>query len=400
MVSKRTVNFAPAGNDQGGGQPQSENKDSGQSGKGDELPPEQKEEQKKRSKKGLFILAAVIIALLLAGALYAFLTRNIESTDDAYTEGNSVTIAPKVSGYVVELAVDDNSFVHAGQLMVKIDPRDYINARDQAMAARDLAVAQLRAAQLNYDIARVQIPARLVQAEAQKEQAEAQRFQADQEYKRQHSVDTRATTQENVDTATAQQRSAASQVTYDQAQVEVAKLVPQNLKQAKAQVDQLTAQVAQAQAQLNQAELNLSWTEVRAPQDGWVTLRNVQFGSYLQAGQSMFQLVTTDIWVTANFKETQLDRMRVCQRVSLSIDAYPGVKLKGHVDTIQMGSGSRFSSFPAENATGNFVKIVQRVPVKIVLDPSNNLPLPIGLSVEPTVKLGSEKKCTAAERAE
>jgi membrane fusion protein (multidrug efflux system) len=357
-------------------------------------------EQKKKSRRGLFILAGVIIVLGIVGAIYAFATRNLESTDDAYTEGNAITMAPKVAGYVVELDIDDNSYVKAGQLLLRIDARDYINARDQAKANLGLALAQLASAQANYQIAKVAVPAKLVEAEAQKVQSEAQRIQAEREYKRQHSVDLRATTVENIDTANYQQQSADSQVAYNQAQVNVAKLVPQNLAQAKAQVDQLRAQVDQAQAALNQAELNLSWTEIRAPQDGWVTRRNVQLGTYLQVGQSMFQLVSRDVWVTANFKETQLDRMRVCQHVDVRVDAYPDMKLSGHVDTIQMGSGSRFSSFPAENATGNFVKIVQRVPVKIVLDASDDLPIPIGLSVEPTIKLGSEKDCTPQQKAE
>jgi len=146
-------------------------------------------------------------------------------------------------------------------------------------------------------------------------------------------------------------------------------------------------QVEQAQAQLNTAELNLSYTEVRAPYDGFVTKRNVQLGTLVQAGSALFSLVSPDIWITANFKESQLARMNPGDKVEISVDAWPDMKLHGHVDSIQMGSGSRFSAFPSENATGNYVKIVQRVPVKIVidsgLDPAH--PLPLGLSVEPEV---------------
>ena len=386
-------------NQQGGGDDKQggDEKGGGDKKQGEDQKPDP-EDAKKKSRKGLIILACVILFLALGAGLFAFLTRNQVDTDDAYTEGNAITIAPKVSGYVVELDINDNSFVHAGQVMLRIDPRDYINARDQARANLALAQAQLASAQANYEIQKVQVPARLTQAQAQKAQSVANRLQAELEYRRQHSVDVRATTKENIDTANAQQQSAASQVVYNQAQVDVAKLVPQNLKQARAQVDQLQAQVDQVKAQLAQAELNLSWTEIRAPQDGWVTLRNVQLGSYAQVGQSIFQLVATDIWVVANFKETQLDRMRVCQRVDMSVDAHPGLKLSGHIDTVQMGSGSRFSAFPAENATGNYVKIVQRVPVKIVLDRNDNLPLPIGLSVVPTVRLGSEKNCNSQQR--
>jgi membrane fusion protein (multidrug efflux system) len=154
-------------------------------------------------------------------------------------------------------------------------------------------------------------------------------------------------------------------------------------------VVQRQAQVEQARANLAQAELNLSYTVIRAPQDGHVTRRNVDVGTYAQAGQQVFYLVSTALWITANFKETQLNRIRLGQQVNIRVDAYPKLRLHGHVDSIQAGSGDRFSTFPAENATGNYVKIVRRVPVKIVIDsgidPRQGLPL--GLSVEPTVKL-------------
>ena len=173
----------------------------------------------------------------------------------------------------------------------------------------------------------------------------------------------------------------------DQAQAAVrqAELVPQYIGEAEAQVRQLEAQVALAHAQLEQAMLNLSWTKVTAPQDGWITKRNVEQGNYVQAGQSVLSIVTPDIWITANFKESQLDRMRPGQKVDIGIDAYPHLKLTGHVDSIQLGSGSRFTAFPPENATGNFVKIVQRVPVKILIDHGLDpaLPLPLGLSACP-----------------
>ncbi len=177
-----------------------------------------------------------------------------------------------------------------------------------------------------------------------------------------------------------------------------AELVPQYIGQAEAQVKQLEAQVALARAQLEQAELNLSWTKVTAPQDGWITKRNVEQGNYVQAGQSIFSIVTPDIWITANFKESQLDRMRPGEKVDISVDAYPDLKLTGHVDSVQLGSGSRFTAFPPENATGNFVKIVQRIPVKIVIDSGMdpNLPLPLGLSVVPTVRLTPSSPAGAA----
>ena len=340
-------------------------------------------------KKPLIILAVVVVLLILGGLIWWFATRNQVSTDDAYTDGDAVTIAPKVSGYVVVMNLGDNKFVHKGDLLIKIDPRDYQAQLDQANAQLGLAKAQLNAAQVQLDIARVQYPAQLTQAKAQEQSAQANLTQTRAAYERQRAVDVRATSQQNIDTATAQQKSALANVAQAQAQVKTASLVPQQISQAQATVEERRQDVHQAEAQVEAAALNLSYTELRAPADGWVTKRNVQYGTFLQAGTSIFSLVTTTVWVTANFKESQLERMRPGDSVDVSVDAYPNLKLHGHVDSIQLGSGSRFSAFPAENATGNFVKIVQRVPVKILIDSGlqPDLPLPLGLSAVPKVML-------------
>ena len=219
------------------------------------------------------------------------------------------------------------------------------------------------------------------------QQAQGQLYQAQTEYKRQHAVAHEATTQQSVDQSTAQLQLAQGQVTAAQAAVTESEPVQQNIGNAEQQVSQLDAQIKSAQAQLDQAELNLSYTIIKAPQDGWITKRNIEVGNYLQVGASIFSIVTPQVWVTANFKESQLDRMRVGQRVTFAVDAYPHLKLEGHVDSIQLGSGSRFTAFPPENATGNFVKIVQRVPVKLIIDRGMDpaSPLPLGISVVPTV---------------
>jgi membrane fusion protein, multidrug efflux system len=346
-------------------------------------------ERRRPGRRPLIVLAVVVVTLIIGGGWYYLSTRNQETTDDAFTDGNAVTISPKVSGYVVELNINDNTRVKAGDLMVKIDPRDFIAARDQAAAALAVAEAQAENARISLQIVQVTAPARLAAAQAQRDGAIANQNLADLEARRQTSLGPNVSSQTAIDTAVANARSSAATVAFDRAQVAINRLVQQDVDQAKAQVEQLEAQVRQAQAQLAQAELNLSYAELRAPQDGWVARRNVDLGTYLQAGQEIFSLVTPEVWVTANFKETQLDRMRPGQRVRIRVDAYPGLRLRGHVDSLQMGSGSIFSLFPAENATGNFVHIVQRVPVKIIidggLDPS--LPLPLGLSVRPTVEL-------------
>ena len=344
---------------------------------------------KKKSRWPVIIMAIVFVLACIGCVIYWLMTRNFESTDDAYTEGNAVSIAPKVSGYVIERMVDDNVFVHRGELMLRIDPRDYVTARDQARANLELAQAEMRSAEIDLEISRVRYPANREEARAQLAQALANQADATREYKRQKTVDQRATTQTTVDQATTQAESTTATVKQMQAQLQVASLVPQNIADAATTLKQRQAQVAQAQASLEQAELNLSYTQVRAPQDGTITRRNVDVGTYAQAGQQVFYVVSPQVWIVANFKETQLDRMRPGQHVTVDVDAYSKLKLHGHVESIQQGSGARFTTFPSENATGNYVKIVRRVPVKIIVDSGIDpvAGLPLGLSVEPTVDL-------------
>ncbi len=250
-----------------------------------------------------------------------------------------------------------------------------------------LAQAQLNSARDALKIARVQYPAQLESAHAQQRAAAAQLALAQASYRRQHQVDRRATTQESIDSSTNQQQGAAASLESARAQLAIARLVPEQVQVAISAVAEREASQQGAQAQLDQANLNLSYTEVRAPSDGFITMRSIQRGDFAAVGQVMFLIVTPEVWITANFKESQIGRMRPGNKVDIEIDAYSGFKLEGHVQSIQYGTGARFSAFPAENATGNFVKIVQRVPVKIVIDRGldPNRPLPIGLSVSPVV---------------
>ncbi len=348
---------------------------------------DQQPERKRPGKKPLIILAVVVVIMLIVGLWFWLSTRNIETTDDAFTEGDAVTIAPKASGYVVKLLVKDNQRVKKGDLLVEIDPSDNRAQREQANAQLGLAVAQLHQAQAQLALSKVQYPAQRDQALADQAKAEANMLNAQADYRRQRGVDPRATSQRNIDSASAQLRSAQAQLQSAKAQVEVASQVALQIRQQETNVEARQQQVEQAKAQLSTADLNLSYTQVRAPYDGFITKRNVQLGTLVQAGSSLFSLVSPEIWVTANFKESQLERMNPGDKVKISVDAWPDMKLEGHVDSIQMGSGSRFSTFPSENATGNYVKIVQRVPVKIVIDKGldPNHPLPLGLSVEPEV---------------
>jgi membrane fusion protein (multidrug efflux system) len=330
-----------------------------------------------------------LVAAAIGGGIYWFATRDLLTTDDAFTDGRAITIAPQVKGVVVDLLVNDNQFVKTGQVLVRIDPRDYIAARDQAEATLNLAQAQLANARINLDTVRITDPAKLRAAQAQLESARAALARAESDYRRQRVIDPAATTRQNIDQASATEQEAVAAVALQDAQVKQADVVALDIAQGEANVRQWQAQVAKAAAELAQAQLNLSYTQIVAPQDGWITMRNVEKGNFVQVGAEIFAIVSPQIWVTANYKETQLTRLRPGQQVDISVDAYPNLVLHGHVDSIQLGSGSKFSAFPAENATGNYVKIVQRVPVKIDIDSGldPNLPLPLGISVDPTVHL-------------
>jgi membrane fusion protein (multidrug efflux system) len=297
-------------------------------------------------------------------------------------------MASNVSGYCTVLNVTDNSYVRKGDLLAVIDPRPNQAAVAQAQANLVVAQAELASAQTNLVEERVKAPATLQQAEGQLIQAKAQLFNTRLNYDREVSVNQRATSANEVDQATEQLKSAQAQVQEAQAQVAMASLIDEQIATAVQQVAQRAAQVKQAQANLAAAQVELGYSYIRAPEDGWITERNIEPGNYVQAGQQIFYIVTPDQWVTANLKETQLTDVHIGDRVTMTVDAYPWLTLHGHVQSIQLGSGARFSQFPAENATGNFVKIVRRVPVKIIIDSglTANMPvLPIGISVEPTI---------------
>ncbi|SHN81390.1 HlyD family secretion protein [Bradyrhizobium erythrophlei] len=347
-----------------------------------------REEARKKRRPTVFIIGVVVIALLVIGGIYYWLTtRNIEETDDAYTDGRAITIAPRISGAVISLDVDDNQFVKQGQPLIHIDPRQYQIDREQAEGALATAQAQYRGQQFGLEVAKKNFPAQLEVAKAQLEQAQATRARTKADYERQKALPKAATSQQDVDAAEAALKQAEAQIALAEAQVRQNSPVPERIGETDAAVGQLKGQVEQAQARLDQANLNLSWTQVAAPQDGWVTKRNVETGNYVAPGQQIFSIVAPEIWITANFKESQLVNMRPGQRVEIRVDAYPHLRLEGHVDSIQLGSGSKFTAFPPENATGNFIKIVQRVPVKIVIDKGLDpkVPLPLGISAVPTV---------------
>lgn len=319
-----------------------------------------------------WVIVVGVIAILVGGYFgirYAIHIYHYESTDDAFLDGHVVQISPKVSGYVVDLRVTDNQLVHQGDVLLIIDQRDYIAARDQAKAAVDAAQNQVMEAKAGVQTNQANLEA--AQANAKTQTANLER--AKEQFQK------GVLGRQDYDTAVYNAKSA----------VDAAKAAQGNLISAQFKLNESTATAAQTAAQLRQAEQNLGYTTIVAPITGRVTRRTVERGNYLQPGQALFALVDPNLWVTANYKETQLTHMKVGQLVIVEVDAYPGRKLSAHVDSFQRGSGARFSLLPAENATGNYVKVVQRVPVKIVFD--NPLPddmiLGPGMSVVPDVRV-------------
>ncbi len=333
-------------------------------------------------------ILAIIALLAVAGGLYAFLHRNEISTDDAAIEATVVTVSPRVGGYVKSLYINDNQIVKAGDVLLEIDPADYLIKLERAQASLDAARANLSAAGQNLESAKIQAPSSADAAQAQVNVAQAEWENARQTLKRLQSLSDQARSRQQLDDAVAAQKKALSALNDAKARLRSAQTAPQTVAAAASTADQLAAVVRQAGADVAQAKKDLADTKIVAPIAGRIGNRGVEQGDYVQPGQQTMSLIAGDVWVVANFKETQLKKMRSGQAADIGVDAYPDLKLHGKVDSIQSGTGSRFSAFPPQNATGNFVKIVQRVPVKIVLDRSNLPPdvtLGPGMSVVPTV---------------
>jgi membrane fusion protein, multidrug efflux system len=391
------------------------------------------------------IIAAAAAVLVVVAAIVWLMSRGHESTDDAQIDGHITQVSARVGGTILKVAVDNNDKVGAGALLVQMDPRDYQVALDRARAELADAQAQAAAARTGVPIAQVETRSGVSTASGGVQEAEAGVSSADQQIQaaqanfvtaqaRQREREANATkaardverlrglvqkdeisqqqfdaavaaadaAKANVDAAksdviaaqaaiaVAQQKAAQARASAAQAHANLAtaQTAPQQLQVTRARAAAAEARVQQAQAALEQAQLNLQYTTVKAPAAGVVSRKTIEAGQVVQPGQPLLALVTLeDVWVTANFKETQLNEMRVGQRAVVEVDALGGKQFNGHVDSISAATGAKFSLLPPENATGNYVKVVQRVPVKIVFDPGqdpNHLLRP-GMSVTPTV---------------
>jgi membrane fusion protein (multidrug efflux system) len=381
---------------------------------------------------GIGLIAVALLLVLIVGVPYIHNAWTHESTDDAFIEAHVVAISPKVASYVARVHIDDNVHVKRGDLLAELDPRDFEARLAQARANLAAAIARHHGAAINVRVvgttsgagvqqaeagvrtAERQVDgarSRLEQARAQVAAAQAEQVRAREDVSRyerllqggavsrQQRDNAEAATQTadaNLDAARRAEQAAADAVRQAEgelgearARLESAPAAPDQVALSRAQVDQAEAAIAQLQAAVQQAELNLSYTKIYAPEAGRITRKSVEPGAYVQVGQTLFSIVPDQVWVVANFKETQLRYMRPGQPATIRVDAYPDKVLKGHVDSIQAGAGARFSLLPPENATGNYVKVVQRVPVKIVIDepPDPDRVLGPGMSVVPEVRV-------------
>jgi membrane fusion protein (multidrug efflux system) len=342
---------------------------------------------------------AALAVLLFFGLGYLVDVLTHESTDDAFIAAHVVSVAPRISGQVSAVHVFDNEMVRSNDLLVEIDPSDYAITAAQKQSSSDASEANYKTALAALDLMAVKVAtaqATADQSKADADAAEATDARAQADFKRNQELRTQNTisaqefdaAQAVVKEADANLAAAKQKAVADASRINEARATQ---TATEASVGMALAMFKQAQTAVQSAQLDLSYTKIFAPSDGRVTRKAVETGNYVQTGQQLMSIVPPEIWVVANFKESQLRNMRTNQPVLVEIDALGGKKFRAHVDSVQSGSGAAFSLLPPENATGNYVKVVQRVPVKILFDE----PLPAdhtigpGLSVTPDVRVGS-----------
>lgn len=305
-------------------------------------------------KKRVVVPLVTAIILLVLGLIVSINSVFYKSTDDAFIEGSIITVAPRVSGPVEKLLVEDNREVKKGDLLLEIDSKDYEAKLKQSTAKLEEARAAL------------------ISAENEVEKSFSELDFAQSDYDRYSKM---------------YKKGISSTQDYDSAKTKLTTATAEN-KSAKAKYDELTATIKRLEAEVEEDELNLSYTKIYAAQDGKITHRTVEEGNYVQVAQPLFAIVKDEVWIVANFKETQVANMKQGQKVKIKIDAFGHKTFNGEVDSLQMASGAKASLFPPENAVGSYVKIVQRIPVKIVFtDDISGLNIIPGMSVVPTVKV-------------
>ena len=358
----------------------------------------QKSQIKKRRVPIKWIIIAVVILVVAGyfGVRYWQYASTHESAEDAYTTNHIHQISPRINGTVLRVLVDDNVRVKAGQILVELDPRDYEVSLRGAEANLNSAEGAVAQAEAQLQVAKANVGQ--AQGSLASAQATADNANADQnrnaELLKNHVISPQDMDHANqaARTSNASLDAAKNQISGAEAQVAL----------ADAQLKAARAQVHQAQEAVNQASLNLSYTKIVSPADGRVAQRTVESGNRVQPGQALMAISESDVWVVANLKETQMEKVRVGQPVAIRIDSFPHQEFRGWVDSVQPGTGATYSLLPPDNATGNFIKIVQRVPVKIVFDPASlgefSDRIVPGLSCEPSIAVTAPSRPIPEEK--
>ncbi len=392
---------------------------------------EESPKNNQHKKKGLIILGALGVVGLIVGVIFYRYTQTHISTDDAYVTGSIYSLSFRIPGTVARVSVHDNQMVEAGQVIASLEPTDYEVAYKQAQANLESLKARWASAQMAVPLESEQTRARINESLAGQGAGEKNFLEGREQLNRaqeetkslkalldkaildrdrfKNLIRLKAVSQQQYDEALTQFQvaegrykaalagqlalqktieSLSEQINRAKAQVDLAQTGRQSVKIRQQQAQAAKSELALAEARLEQARLQLTYTRIKAPVRGQITKKNVEVGNQVQAGQPLMALVPLErLWIQANYKESQLTRVKSGQKVTIKVDTFPGKKLQGRVESIMAGTGSAFSLFPAENATGNFVKIVQRIPVKIVLDQAGkDLPqLRVGMSVISTI---------------
>ncbi len=333
-------------------------------------------------KKRVIVPTATAIALVLLGIGAAIHSTYYQSTDDAFVEGRLITVAPRVSGPVVNLLVDDNDNVEAGQLLVEIDPTDYEVKLHETEAKLAQAKAELNVTEKEVERGEANVNQTFEDISSTRSKLNF----AQKDHKR-YTAMYKSGIVSKQDFENSKTKLEVSEA-ENKAAAERSEAAKHALASNQAKTESMEANIKRLEAEVEQAKLNLKYTKIYAPQSGKVSARSVEKGNYLQVGQPLMQIVPEEVWVVANFKEIQLTNMKEHQPVSIKVDTYPGKRFKGEVQSIQRATGAKSSLFPPENAVGSYVKIVQRVPVKIIFkeDISDYNIVP-GMSVVPKVKV-------------
>ena len=341
-----------------------------------------KKKRPEYKKKRVIVPTVTAVILVITGIVMAIHSTFFQSTDDAFVEGRLISVAPRVSGPVVKLLVDDNEEVQAGQLLVEIDPNDYEVKLHQAEAKLAEAKARLNVTDKQIDEGSSNVQESFEDITSTQSKLDFAR----KDYKRYSDMYKEGiVSKQDYDNSNTHLTVALAN---HKAATEKSKALQSALESNKAKKESVQAEIKKLEAEVEQAKLDLSYTKIYAPQAGKVSARSVEMGNYVQVGQPLMEIVPDEVWVVANFKEIQLTYMKAGQPVSIKVDTYPGKRFKGRVDSIQRATGAKSSLFPPENAVGSYVKIVQRVPVKIVFEEDiSDYNIVPGMSVVPKVKV-------------